>query len=182
MEGTINNDQLLRVLNRYLPILGAIPYSRAFPLVGSLAEGRARAESDIDLVVVAQKNRLWLNRALLVATVTLIGRRRTAKNRRGRFCFNASFAAGEGQMGLLSKFYPSSKNLAIGSRPILAVRDVLEFVLELSPLGAFLERLSQKLLISYIHRRFARFKNEPDAVLILKRNLIIYHPPRHFCG
>ncbi|MBI4119914.1 MAG: nucleotidyltransferase domain-containing protein [Parcubacteria group bacterium] len=85
-------DSKLSALKKYLPFLAAVPYTRLIFLSGSVATGTAKPESDIDLVVVAQKNRIWLNRILLETAVWLVGRRRSRTKFKNRFCFNMFLA------------------------------------------------------------------------------------------
>lgn len=78
----------LSILKKYLPWLIAAPYTRAIFLSGSIAAGCPKPASDIDLVVVAQKNRVWLNRFFLELITWLLGRRRDKRNFKNKFCFN----------------------------------------------------------------------------------------------
>lgn len=78
----------LTILKKYLPWFIAAPYTRAIFLSGSIAAGCPKPESDIDLVVVAQKNRVWLNRFFLELITWLLGRRRDKHNFKNKFCFN----------------------------------------------------------------------------------------------
>ncbi|MEK7500726.1 MAG: nucleotidyltransferase domain-containing protein [Patescibacteria group bacterium] len=82
----------LAILKRYLPLLAAVPYTRLVFLSGSVAAGTARPESDIDLIIVSQKNRLWLNRILLETAAWLVGHRRSRTKFKNRFCFNMFLA------------------------------------------------------------------------------------------
>ena len=84
------NETELRLdkLKKYLPILVACPYTRIIFLAGSVAETRAHSESDIDLVVVAQHNRVWLNRFFLELAAWLAGQRRSKTKINNKFCFN----------------------------------------------------------------------------------------------
>ena len=84
------NETELRLdkLKKYLPILVACPYTRIIFLAGSVAEARAHHKSDIDLIVVAQHNRVWLNRFFLELATWLAGQRRSKTKINNKFCFN----------------------------------------------------------------------------------------------
>lgn len=85
----------LLITKKYLPLLALVPFSRIFFLGGSLVCGRLKETSDIDIIVVAKENRLWLNRLLLETVIFLLGRRRTQKKFKNRFCFNYSLSETE---------------------------------------------------------------------------------------
>lgn len=85
-------DIKLSVLKKYLPLLASVPYTRLIFLSGSAAAETARPESDIDLVIVSQKNRVWLNRIFSETAAWLISRRRTKTKFKDRFCFNMFLA------------------------------------------------------------------------------------------
>ncbi len=176
MEGFQNTN--LAILKRYLPLLAAVPYTRGLVLVGSLAARRAGEQSDIDLVVRVQKNRLWINRLLFLLVAAMIGRRRNRKSRSGRFCLNASLAAEKSRAEIISRIHPVSIELGEGSGYAKTIRNSLEFALEFSGVGPMLERAACWLLGAYIRARFERIKAHPEAILILEPNLIAYYPPR----
>lgn len=75
-------------LKKFLPIFKACPYTRLIFLAGSVAENTATPTSDIDLVIVAQARRLWLNRLLMELLAFVFMARRGRKKAADRFCFN----------------------------------------------------------------------------------------------
>jgi predicted nucleotidyltransferase len=79
------------VLKKYLWILSLAPFSRMFLLAGSLACGNPKEKSDIDLIIVAQHNYVWLNRFFLEVIVRLLGKRRRGVQKKNNFCFSYSF-------------------------------------------------------------------------------------------
>lgn len=78
----------LRILKTMMPLLITCPYTRVLFLAGSTARGDPKPSSDIDLVVISQDGRVWLNRVFLELAVFLIGRRRSRNKFEKRFCFN----------------------------------------------------------------------------------------------
>jgi len=155
-------EEKIRVFNRYRRLLELVPYSRRFFLCGSVARGTARKESDIDFSVRAQKNRVWLNRILINLVLSAIGKRRTWRNRADRFCLNASLGG---------SYYSQTSS-------IIGVRTLAEFFLEITLLGPILELASRKILSTYIESRFRVYPPTSNAVLILEKSRIIYHPPK----
>ena len=78
----------LAELKRSLPFLIMAPYTKILFLAGSTALGSPRPESDLDLIVVAQRNRVGLNRFFLEIISRLFGIRRTKNNITNKICFN----------------------------------------------------------------------------------------------
>lgn len=74
-----------RRLSRILPFT---PFILGVALEGSTAEGRARPESDIDLLVICQNGRIWTARAVFDRLNYLLGWRRAGSQVRDRFCLN----------------------------------------------------------------------------------------------
>ena len=88
MSAEIETKLRLEKLKKFLPLLVLCPYTRIIFLAGSVAEARAHSESDIDLVVVARHNRVWLNRFFLELATWLAGQRRSKNKINNKFCFN----------------------------------------------------------------------------------------------
>lgn len=78
----------LAELKKFLPVLLMAPYTRALFLAGSTTTGDPRPESDLDLIIVSQNNRLWLNRFFLEALTRIFKIRRTKNNFKNKICFN----------------------------------------------------------------------------------------------
>ncbi|MEK7078089.1 MAG: nucleotidyltransferase domain-containing protein [Patescibacteria group bacterium] len=98
MNEIILNTELdfkLAELKRFLPVLVLAPYTRILFLAGSTALGSPRPESDLDLIIVAERNRVWLNRFFLEIITRLFGIRRTKNNVTNKICFNIFLSAAE---------------------------------------------------------------------------------------
>lgn len=78
----------LAELKKVLPVLLLAPYTRILFLAGSVADGLARPESDIDLIVVAQNNRVWLNKFFLEILARAFKIKRTKNKYKNKICFN----------------------------------------------------------------------------------------------
>ncbi len=73
---------------KYLPFLRHMPFIRGAALSGSEAMGNSRPDSDIDLFILAKKNRVWLARLFATAYFQILGMRRHGKKISDRFCLN----------------------------------------------------------------------------------------------
>ena len=82
----------LKVLGYLLQIA---PFVRAVILTGSMTIGSTKESSDIDLLIVTKKRRLYLSRFFVTLLTTITGLRRTpkTKNPAGKFCLNYYLAA-----------------------------------------------------------------------------------------
>lgn len=81
-------DSKLAELKKFLPVLLMAPYTRAILLAGSVAAGNPKPQSDIDLIIVSQNNRVWLNRFFLEILTRALKIRRTKNNFNNKICFN----------------------------------------------------------------------------------------------
>ena len=74
------------VASRYLYVW--VPYLRYVGLNGSLAQGVASVNSDIDLMVVAEPGHIFTVRFFVVTMTALVGIKRTQNKIAGRLCIN----------------------------------------------------------------------------------------------
>lgn len=68
--------------------LTLVPFLRLVAITGSLTAHNTQPDSDFDLLVVAQNNRLWLARTFLTGLTGLLGIRRHHAITRDRLCLN----------------------------------------------------------------------------------------------
>ncbi|MBI2466102.1 MAG: nucleotidyltransferase domain-containing protein [Candidatus Sungbacteria bacterium] len=90
MNNQVNiiTDSKLAELKKFLPVLLMAPYTRLILLAGSLAAGNPKPESDVDVIIVSQNNRIWLNRFFLEVLTRAFEIRRTKKDFANKICFN----------------------------------------------------------------------------------------------
>lgn len=91
-------DKLWKRVYKFLGMMSAIPFIKMIAVCNTLAYNNPTAESDIDLFVVAKKDRLFTARAILSILTHLLRIRRHGKKISGRFCL--SFFAAENVMNL----------------------------------------------------------------------------------
>lgn len=77
-----------RKARRILYPLRFFPFVRGVAISGSQAILNSREESDIDLFIIAAKNRIWLARMLVTLYLQLFGQRRYDQHTQNRFCLN----------------------------------------------------------------------------------------------
>src|SRR3989344_1177585 len=75
---------------RFAKVLRFLPWVRAVFLTGALAAGNSHEEDDIDLLIVARKNRVWLTRLLatLLFDLLRVRRQKGKKVSADQFCLN----------------------------------------------------------------------------------------------
>lgn len=65
-----------------------MPYTRLILLSGSVAAGAPHQKSDLDIIVVSENNKVWLNRFFLELMTLILGVRRNQIKFENRICFN----------------------------------------------------------------------------------------------
>ena len=65
IEGNQKAAELIKIAEKVGNLLIKFPYVRGIAISGSLSKNFADAESDIDLFIITEKNRLWIARTLM---------------------------------------------------------------------------------------------------------------------
>lgn len=87
-ESARQSEKYRRKAQLFLPFLRFLPGVRAVAVVNTVAFDTATAASDIDLLVVAQKGRIWTARVFTTIFLQILGLRRHGKKIAGRFCLS----------------------------------------------------------------------------------------------
>jgi hypothetical protein len=90
------NEKLARALWRKAYLVGMvlkfIPWVKLIGVSGGLAMNNTNKNSDIDFLVVTEKNRLWLSRLLILGVMIILGLKRkpgcSPKEAAGKICVN----------------------------------------------------------------------------------------------
>jgi len=90
--------RLIKKAEKYVKYMQMLPFVRMVGICNSLAFYDAEAGSDIDLFIIAEKNRLFLARTFSLILTTFLGIRRHGEKIKGRFCL--SFLISRDQMNL----------------------------------------------------------------------------------
>jgi predicted nucleotidyltransferase len=84
-------SKLLRKAKFVGKIISSFPYVGSVVLTGSLAQGHANQNSDIDIMIIAKGGRVFTTRFFINTFGTIFGIKRSKdenKNHAGKFCFN----------------------------------------------------------------------------------------------
>lgn len=93
-------DSYLSFISEYKNLFRSIPFIKAIYLANSLTFNALHEDSDIDLVVICDKKRLWLVRAMTVFTFQLLWIRRYKRDISKKFCL--SFYVTQDNVNLLN--------------------------------------------------------------------------------
>ena len=69
-------------------IMQIIPFMKMVLVSGSLAFGNSKDESDIDVIIIAKKGRIWTVRAFATLLTCILGVRRHSKITKNKICLN----------------------------------------------------------------------------------------------
>jgi hypothetical protein len=94
-------EKLWERVNKFLPLLLAVPFVKMIAVCNSLAFSTATFESDIDLFIIAKKNRVYTAHFFANSFLRLFGIRTYGEKKAGQFCL--SFFIDESSLNL-SKF------------------------------------------------------------------------------
>lgn len=82
------SDQKWKKAIKIIKWLQIIPYIKMIAVSGSLALDNAKEQSDIDLLIVAKRKRIWTVRFLIIFFLHFFGKRRHGKKTKDRACLN----------------------------------------------------------------------------------------------
>ena len=89
-----NSIKIRRSIKKLLFLCVKIPWIKAIGITGSVAVNSARGNDDLDLIVVAEDNRLWISRFILLIFSLVIGKKiiywkqNLLNNLKDGWCFN----------------------------------------------------------------------------------------------
>jgi len=78
--------KLIKKTKKYVKFMQMLPFVRMVALCNNLSFYNAERESDIDLFIVTEKNRMFLARSMVWLYTQILGVRRHGRKTRGRFC------------------------------------------------------------------------------------------------
>ena len=102
-----------------------IPFVRGVSLAGSQVMGQQKKESDIDLFIVTDNQRMWLARTLVTAYFQVLGLRRHGPKVANRFCLN-HYVAGGKKISQHRNFYTALEYAKL--RPLVYASGQAEFI------------------------------------------------------
>ena len=88
LERKIISKKFWRKVRIYMPFIQLIPFMKMVAVCNTLAFNNTAKGSDIDLFIIAKRNRLFTVRFFTLAIFSLLGVRRNSKKIAGRFCLS----------------------------------------------------------------------------------------------
>ncbi len=151
-----------RKAKKYLSFLKFFPYIRAVALSGSLALLNSGEKSDIDLLVLTKKNRIWLVRMLMSFYFQVLGQRRYGLKISNRFCLNHYL-----REGLLitqdQNLYTAVEYASL--LPVLGEEELSNFWLRNSWLSQFLQSPGPQAVNQFFRFTSSRFSQIQEFLL-----------------
>ena len=102
--------------------LRAVPFARAIAVTGSVAMQNARPTSDLDLLIITQKGRIWTARIVALLILEIFKRRR--EKSKEKICLN--FFVAEGAVAPVQNI--ASANMLARAVPLFGVKKYREFI------------------------------------------------------
>ena len=87
-------------------LLRFIPFVKNISIINSLAFGTSNENSDIDILMITKKNRLWTTRALVILLLEIIGQNKNKWYQAGKFCLGFAFDESRLNLKAIKKEYP----------------------------------------------------------------------------
>ena len=82
------SEGLIKKAEKISKILSKIPWIKFIGITGTVSAFAATEEDDIDVLIISQKNRLWLVRGFVFVILKLLGELRTDKKPQRKICPN----------------------------------------------------------------------------------------------
>lgn len=98
------SDRKWRKLVSVARYMRMCPFVRMIAVTGRLATKQAGSESDLDVLIVMERGRIWTGRLLLTVFLHMIGKRRWGRYTRDRVCLNHFFSESSLEVGLKDLF------------------------------------------------------------------------------
>jgi predicted nucleotidyltransferase len=98
------SDLKAKLILRKIRYLSCLPFIKGIFLSGSLVFGWSSQESDIDLLIVTEKKRIWTARFFLSGCLALFGMKRTKKRVKNKLCLNHFISSENLQVTLYSLY------------------------------------------------------------------------------
>lgn len=78
-------------VNRTIQLLKYVPFVKNISVINSLALNNSREASDIDILIITKRGKLWTARAFTVLFLELIGQNKNKWYNAGKFCLGFAF-------------------------------------------------------------------------------------------
>lgn len=82
------SEQKLKIARRAIRIIKSVPFLRAVFVCNTTASEQANDDSDVDLFIVTEKNRIWITRFFITLLLELFRLRRVGKRVKNKVCLS----------------------------------------------------------------------------------------------
>jgi predicted nucleotidyltransferase len=187
----------LQRAKKYLPRARFIPFIKAVALSGSEAISNSKKGSDIDLLVLTQKKRMWLGRLFISFYFQVLGMRRHGQFIENRFCLNHYVEAGKELQSdhnlytaveyvSLIPFFGGAEIFKFQQNNIVWIKKYLlqpQFVQKQTPLPSVFQRFWQRLLsgkigdfLEALARRYQLRRIRIQDYITVESDELSFHP------
>jgi len=168
--GTPASERLYYIAHKWARRLSYIPYVRGIILCGSVHKKTASYDSDIDFVIISNKNRAWLVHAQMFVYLSLFNMRRTKKVRKEKICVNATFSEDSADaVGTLD-----GELLWSGT----SRTQIIEKICNATRISDVCESIARNSISAFVERKFLAHKKSRSALLNTAPKHVQYYPPR----
>lgn len=177
-------------------ILPYIPYVRMISVTGSLATNSTHEESDIDILIQSSPRKIWTARLFVTLATQLFGSRRHGTKIKNQLCFNQYTTQDANELGppninaviedIRIPMWSQNNNSSFSRdfslfsfRPhssLMALKKIVEFVLDITLLGRALEYILGKIQIMKMKNNQVDYPKLLPSPTIESTNLIFYYP------
>ncbi|MEX2145243.1 MAG: nucleotidyltransferase domain-containing protein [Candidatus Spechtbacterales bacterium] len=171
-----------------------VPYVRKVDVTGSVALNNSTPESDIDILITAERDRIWLVRFLITIYSWVSGIRRYGKKVTDRLCFNHYITVDSAASGpynidtvvqnikvtVWDEKETRHNNTSIHhiktSKAGIWLKRALETALNITFMGHALEKSLGIMQIAKIKKNSTQYPEELGPLTVESKQLIFYYP------
>lgn len=168
-ERAKNSLALLNEVDHVIKHLKSIPWIEMIGITGAVAAHNAPKNDDIDLFIIAKKNRIWITRLFVVLISKTLGRYRTQEDPSGKLCPNIFISVDN--LG-----WPRTKRNVYVAHEILLMQPVFnrnQTYFKFIEANTWVFDYFSHLSIDYKHKKQERFK-ESSLLDLFERFLMIF--------
>ncbi|OGZ60960.1 MAG: hypothetical protein A2919_00450 [Candidatus Spechtbacteria bacterium RIFCSPLOWO2_01_FULL_43_12] len=190
LEGTKNSAFKWKKFSTIASFIPYVPYVRGIAVTGSVALNNATPKSDIDILITTESGKIWTTRFLITVVSWVLGSRRYGQNITDRLCFNHYITSDSDGFGppdinsvVQSINIPAwniggkpSAHLLRPLKPVLKLKNAVEYILDRSGIGLILERILGKAQITKIRNNSMKYPKELKTPALDSKQLIFYYP------
>lgn len=124
-EKYLISEKKYRLSLKYINLISRIPFVKAVFLTSNLGFANAKKTSDIDLLIITKKNKIWTTRFIAATLMKFLNKRPKPKNEKDKICL--SFYVSEASLNLEKLIYDYDIYFVYWLNNLLAVYDPEDF-------------------------------------------------------